>query len=160
MIIKNLQEFYRLLPVNYPLIALDHGTKKIGVALSNQERTIAMPLCVANAINKKAQITTILNLIEKYKVCGIVIGLPINMSGEIGTQAEIVLKFAEDFTKHTDLPIYLQDERLTTKAANNLLKSFGVKRKERNNNDDVIAASMILETTLDSIKKYSVIQEA
>ncbi|MFY9589209.1 Holliday junction resolvase RuvX [Rickettsia endosymbiont of Halotydeus destructor] len=154
MIIKNLQEFYQLLSVNSPLIALDHGTKKIGIAISNQERTIAMPLCTADEITKQAKITIILNLIEKYKVCGIVIGLPINMNGEIGAQAEIVLKFAEDFTKNTDLPIYLQDERLTTKAANNLLKSFGVKRKERNNNDDIIAASMILETTLDSLKKY------
>jgi putative Holliday junction resolvase len=152
MIIKTLQEFYQLLPINFPLIALDHGTKKIGVAISNQERTIAMPLCAADEITKQAKITTILNLIAKYKACGIVIGLPINMDGIIGTQAEIVLKFAEDFIKYTDLPIYLQDERLTTKAANNLLKSFGVKRKERNNNDDIIAASMILETTLNSIR--------
>ncbi|MCC8468214.1 MAG: Holliday junction resolvase RuvX, partial [Rickettsia endosymbiont of Eriopis connexa] len=90
---------------------------------------------------------------EKYKVCGVVVGLPIDMNGAVTEQTNIVMKFAEELTKSINLPIYLQDERLTTKAANNFLKSFGVKRKDRNNNDDALAASMILETVLDSIKK-------
>ena len=53
MIIKNLQEFYRLLIPNAPLIAIDYGSKKLGVALSNQERSIAMPLNTMTEINKK-----------------------------------------------------------------------------------------------------------
>jgi putative Holliday junction resolvase len=151
MITKNLQEFHQLLLPKFPLIALDYGTKKIGIAISNQERTIAMP--VQSIPENKAQISSIMQLIAKYRACGIVIGLPVNMRGEIGEQAKVVLKFAANFAKNTNIPIYLQDERLTTKAANNFLKSFGIKRKERNNNDDIIAASMILETTLDSINR-------
>ena len=151
MIIKNLQEFYRLLIPNAPLIAIDYGSKKLGIALSNQERSIAMPLNTITEI-KKIVITSLLNIIEKYKVCGVIIGLPIDMSGAVTEQTNIVMKFAEELAKSINLPIYLQDERLTTKAANNFLKSFGVKRKDRNNNDDAVAASMILETVLDSIK--------
>ncbi|AFC69568.1 crossover junction endodeoxyribonuclease RuvA [Rickettsia amblyommatis] len=150
MIIKNLQEFYRLLIPNAPLIAIDYGSKKLGIALSNQERSIAMPLNTITEI--KIVITALLNIIEKYKVCGVIIGLPIDMSGAVTEQTNIVMKFAEELAKSINLPIYLQDERLTTKAANNFLKSLGVKRKDRNNNDDAVAASMILETVLDSIK--------
>ncbi|QQV74935.1 Putative pre-16S rRNA nuclease [Rickettsia tillamookensis] len=152
MIIKNLQEFYPLLIPNAPLIAIDYGSKKLGIALSNQERSIAMPLNTIIEINKKIVITSLLNIIEKYKVCGVVVGLPIDMNGAVTEQTNIVMKFAEELTKSVNLPIYLQDERLTTKAANNFLKSFSVKRKDRNNNDDAVAASMILETVLDSIK--------
>ncbi|MCZ6886452.1 MAG: Holliday junction resolvase RuvX [Rickettsia endosymbiont of Ixodes persulcatus] len=154
MIIKNLQEFYRLLILNAPLIAIDYGSKKLGMAMSNGEWSIAMPLNTITEVNKKAVITSLLNIIEKYKICGVVIGLPIDMSGVVTQQTNIVMKFVEELAKSTNLPIYLQDERLTTKAANNFLKSFGVKRKDRNNNDDVVAASMILETVLDSIKRF------
>jgi len=153
MIVKNLQEFYRLLIPNAPLIAIDYGSKKLGIALSNQERSIAMPLNTIIEVNNKAAITALFSIIEKYKVCGIVIGLPIDMSGAVTPQTNIVMKFAEELAKPINLPIYLQDERLTTKAANNFLKSFGMKRKDRNNNDDAVAASMILETVLDSIKR-------
>ncbi|ABV74793.1 Holliday junction resolvase-like protein [Rickettsia akari str. Hartford] len=152
MIIKNLQAFSRLLILNSPLIAIDYGSKKLGIALSNQERSIAMPLNTITEINKKIVITSLLSIVEKYKVCGVVIGMPIDMSGAVTEQTNMVMKFAEEFTKSINLPIYLQDERLTTKAANNFLKSFGMKRKDRDNNDDAVAASMILETVLDSMK--------
>ncbi|ADE29851.1 Holliday junction resolvase RuvX [Rickettsia prowazekii] len=155
MIIKNLQEFYRLLIPNKPLIAIDYGSKKIGVALSDQELSIAMPFNTITAVNKKVVITSLLNIIKKYKVCGIVIGLPIDMSGGVTQQTNIVMKFAEKLKQSLGLPIYLQDERLTTKSANNFLKSFGIKRKDRNHNDDAVAASMILEIVLNAIKRFN-----
>ncbi|WP_347938652.1 Holliday junction resolvase RuvX [Rickettsia oklahomensis] len=154
MIIKNLQEFYRCLIPNAPLIGIDYGSKKLGIAMSNVERSIAMPLNTITELDKNAVITFLLSIIAKYKICGVVIGLPIDMSGVVTRQTNIVMKFAEELAKSTNLPIYLQDERLTTKAANNFLKSFGVKRKNRNNNDDAVAASMILENVLDSIKRF------
>ena len=153
MIIENLQEFYQLLQINRPLIAIDYGAKKIGIAISNQECTIAMPIQTIQVLTEEKKINSILDVVKTYSACAIVIGLPINMDGQITSQTEIVLKFAEDVSKSTNLPIYLQDERLTTKAATSLLRSFGMKRKEQNSKDDSIAASMILETTLDSIKR-------
>ena len=77
------------------------------------------------------------------------------MDGTKSDQTIIVEKFAEKLEKRTNLPIFFQDERLTSRAADNLLKSFGIKRKNRNENDDLAAASMILETTLNARKSFA-----
>ncbi|MCC8483399.1 MAG: Holliday junction resolvase RuvX [Rickettsia endosymbiont of Labidopullus appendiculatus] len=153
MIIATLQEFFQLLQANKPIIAIDYGIRKTGIAISNQEQTIAMPLKTIYETIEEKKIKSILDLVSTYPICGIVIGLPISMNGNSSEQTIIVLKFSATLSSATNLPIYLQDERLTSLAANNLLKSLGVKRRERNQKDDSIAASMILETTLDSIKK-------
>lgn len=153
MIIATLQEFFQLLQANKPIVAIDYGIRKTGIAISNQEQTIAMPLKTIYETIEEKKIKSILDLVATYSICGIVIGLPISMNGNSSEQTIIVLKFSATLSSATNLPIYLQDERLTSLAANNLLKSLGVKRRERNQKDDSIAASMILETTLDSIKK-------
>jgi putative Holliday junction resolvase len=159
MIIKNLQEFYQLLTARQPIISIDYGAKKMGIAISNQERSIAMPLFVVKQPAEKDKINSILNLLKTYSLCGIVIGWPISMNGVENSQTLEVHNFAVNLSKAINLPIYLQDERLTSMAANSLLKSFGIKRKERNKHDDVIAASMILETTLNSISRLETIQQ-
>ncbi|XVN43184.1 MAG: Holliday junction resolvase RuvX [Candidatus Rickettsia vulgarisii] len=153
MIIDTLEKFSELLQPNKPIIAIDYGARKIGVAISNPEHTIAMPIKTINTPEEKEKIKEILNLIEAYSACAIVVGLPISMNGETSNQTTILLKFTEHLSLATNLSIYLQDERLTSKAADSLLKSFGLNRKQRNNQDDSIAASMILETTLNSIQK-------
>ncbi|HJD57588.1 MAG TPA: Holliday junction resolvase RuvX [Rickettsia endosymbiont of Sericostoma sp.] len=153
MIIATLQEFFQLLHANKPIIAIDYGIRKTGIAISNQEQSIAMPIKTIYETREENKIKSILDLIATYSICGIVIGLPISMNGHSSEQTTIVLKFSTKLSFATNLPIYLQDERLTSLAANSLLKSLGVKRRERNQKDDSIAASMILETTLDSIKK-------
>ncbi len=153
MIIATLQEFSQLLQANRPIIAIDYGTQKTGIAISNQEQTIAMPLKTIHETIEENKIKSILDLVATYSIFGIVIGLPISMNGQASEQTTIVLKFSAKLSFATNLPIYLQDERLTSLAANSLLKLLGVKRRERNQKDDSIAASMILETTLDSIKK-------
>lgn len=150
MITKNLQEFYQTLLTNSPLIAIDYGKQKIGIAISNPERTIAMPLQVVE--NSKNFMNNLVELVIKYDICGLVIGLPVNMNGEVAKTEGIILTFAQEANQRLNIPIYLQDERLTTKAANNFLKSFGITRKQRNKNDDMVAASMILETSLNSMK--------
>lgn len=153
MIAQTLQEFYQSLIIGQPIIAIDHGQKKIGIAISNQECTIAMPLLVINEPNDDKKINMISDLVKTYSTCAIVIGLPISMNGDNSSQTEVVQKFAQKLSSIINLPIYLQDERLTSKAADNLLRSFGMNRKDRNANDDAIAASMILETTLNSLAK-------
>ncbi len=154
MIATTLQEFFQLLSINKPIIAIDHGEKKIGIAISNQEQTISMPLKTIYAIKEQDKINAILELISTYSVCAIVLGLPISLNGNYSDQTNITLKFGEKFSLSTNLPIYLQDERLTSKLANNLLKSIGISRRKRNQKDDAIAASLILETTLNSMKRF------
>lgn len=153
MIIYHIQEFSDLLESNKPIIAIDYGAKKIGIAISNPEHTIAMPIKTIHNVEEKEKIKEILTLIENYSACAIVIGLPISMNGKISNLTTILLKFTEKLSLTTNLPIYLQDERLTSKAADSLLKALGLNRRQRNNQDDSIAASLILETTLNSIQK-------
>ncbi|WP_341763682.1 Holliday junction resolvase RuvX [Candidatus Tisiphia endosymbiont of Beris chalybata] len=153
MITKTLLEFKALLQINKPIIAIDYGMRKTGLALSDPGKIIAMPFNTIYQIDKKEKIKAILNLATSCLACGIVIGLPINMDGTISEQTTILLKFTDTLNLATELPIYLQDERLSSKAANSLLKSLGFNRRERNNKDDAIAASMLLETTLNSMQK-------
>jgi putative Holliday junction resolvase len=78
------------------------------------------------------------------------------MNGSISDQAQIVKNFAKILDQNVCVSIYLQDERLTSKSADSLLKSFGFTRKQRNAMDDAIAASIILEATLDSMKHLDI----
>lgn len=153
MITLTLQEFYHTLIKGKPVIAIDYGLKKLGIAISNHNHTFAVPFKAINEINEEKKIQALLQLVKENSICAIVIGLPINLNGEPSLQTEIVKTFAKKLAATLNLPIFLQDERLTSKAANNLLKSVGMKRKERNIKDDLIAASMILESTLESIHK-------
>ncbi|NRB11039.1 MAG: Holliday junction resolvase RuvX [Rickettsiaceae bacterium] len=153
MIINSLQEFCKFFYHNQPIIAIDYGIKKLGIAISSPDHKIAMPFKMITATNKKEQIATVLSLLKEKQICGIIVGLPVNIDGSHSEQTEITLKFARQLAGQTNIPIFMQDERLTTKAADSLLKNFGFNRKKRNSQDDVIAASLILETVLESIKR-------
>lgn len=153
MIVNSVQEFCKFLYKGKPIISVDYGQKKIGIAVSDQNHNIAMPLCLINYEPEKKKIKQIVDLIKKHNICGIVLGMPINMDGTKSNQTLLTEKFAEKLSTHTNIPIFMQDERLTSKAADSLLKHFDLKRKKRNEKDDMVAASMILETTLESCKK-------
>ena len=73
------------------------------------------------------------------------------MDGSQSSQTEIVLKFVAKLAARTNIPIFLQDERMTSKAADNFLKLLGSNRKKRNDSDDAVAAALILETVLQSV---------
>lgn len=148
MLLNSPQEFSTQIKNGKPLISFDLGTKKIGIALSTPDHKLAMPHSIITVNNQGNIAKQCLEVITNNNCCGIVIGLPLNMNGSISTQTENAQKFANQLAQLTDLPILLQDERLTSKTADNLLKSFGLKRKERNNIDDKVAASLILETVL------------
>ena len=150
MIINTLEEFCTFFKTTQPLIAIDHGQKKIGLAISTPDHVMSMPLQLLTGDSEKKKLSHIVEITKNKNICAIVVGLPLNMDGTKSDQTIIVEKFTKKLEKRTSLPIFFQDERLTSRAADNLLKSFGVKRKNRNKNDDLTAASMILETTLKS----------
>ena len=150
MITESLQSFYKAVVSGKRLLAIDHGSKKIGFALSDHHLRLAMPLKLIHESVVSKQIEYIVNMIAEYDIGGLVLGLPVNMDGSTGEQAQKVRILAEKITQRINLPIFLQDERLTSKTADSLLKSVGYKRKQRNKVDDLAAASLILETVLDS----------
>ncbi len=146
MITTNIQEFCLVLPATGVIMAIDYGTKKLGIAISDHSRVMSLPIAIV-----ETDIKNLDSLVQQHKVVGVAIGLPINMDGTSGAQAELVEKFAQRVFTRLELPIFLQDERLTTKAASNALKILGLNRKQRDSRDDQVAASMILDTVLGKI---------
>ena len=152
MIKASLQEFCAALTDNHPILGIDYGSKKIGFAISDPSRNIAMPLEVAFFKGEKPKLEYIQILIERHKICGMVIGIPMNMDGSSSDQSKAVEKFVGKLAGKSELPIFFQDERLSTSTAHSLLKSVGIKRKARDSLDDQVAASLILETVIDSMR--------
>ena len=156
MILNNLSELKQLLNKTQPILALDLGAKKIGFAVSDSNYTIAMPLMMKKCDVFKDKIMHINDLIDKHKPCLLVIGLPLNMDGSDSLHTQTVRVEIAKISEFCNVPIYLQDERMTTKAADSLLKaSGGFSRKDRNMIDDSISAALILESVLLSIRFIS-----
>lgn len=154
MITFNLLDFYQVLEEYKPLMGIDYGINKIGIAISDPKRSVASPLSNISSYNSIYQkLELILSLIKKHSICGIVLGFPLSMNSKLNQQTKIVERFAKFLLQSCNLPIYLQDERLTSLAANNLLKCLGLKRKKRNSQDDAVAASILLESALFSMLK-------
>lgn len=153
MIINSVQEFYSFFEKNRPLLGIDYGNKKIGIAISSHDHAIAMPHSIVLAKSEPDKLNKILDIVIKNNICAIVIGLPVYMDGTHSEQTKTTMSFAQKLSEKTKLPVFMQDERLTSRAADNLLKDMGFNRKQRNQRDDLASASLILETTLLSAGK-------
>lgn len=152
MIVSSLQEFYESLIPNSPILGIDHGAKKLGIAISDPDRIMALPLEVASIEKEYAKLDYINQLILKYKAGGVVLGLPTYIDGTASSQTHSVNNFAKKLSTMISIPIFLQDERLSTAAAQSLLRDTGMKRKQRDQIDDKISASLILESTIEQMK--------
>lgn len=146
MIYSNIEEFTKAIQTTGILLGIDYGKKKLGIAISNQQQTMSLPIEVI--VN---QLDLLPPIINKNKAIAIIIGMPINMDGSKGDAASEVEKYAKKIIKLSNLPIYLQDERMTSKAAQMMLKQIGMKREQRDKFDDAIAAALILDTALQLI---------
>lgn len=133
-------------------MGLDVGDKTIGVAVSDAMKWTAQGLETIRRKNKKEDYKRIGEIIEEKEITKIVVGLPKNMNGTIGTQGEKVLKFVEDLKNRFKLEIVLVDERLTSVAAEKTLISADVSRKKRKQVIDMLAATYILQMHLDANK--------
>jgi len=129
------------------IIGIDLGDKHIGIAMA--VGTVAVPIAVIERTEEAKDLERIAALTRDYNTELIVIGLPRSMDGTAGPQAELVLEFAKSLSDHTDIPIDMCDERLTTVTADRLLQESGAKRKKRKANIDAMAAAVILQAYLD-----------
>jgi putative Holliday junction resolvase len=132
-------------------MSIDYGHKHIGTALSTPNHTFAMPLQLIIQSSVENTIKEIAQIITNRNICAIVVGLPVNVQGGDNNQSLVVQHFVNSLEQQIILPILLQDERFTSRAANNYLKQFELKRKKRNHLEDLTAASLILETVLNRI---------
>lgn len=135
------------------LAGLDLGTRTIGVALSDAGRIIATPYETIRRSKLKADIARLKEIIAREGVGALVLGLPINMDGSEGPRAQATRQFAADLGKEVDLPLCFWDERLSTYAAEQLLLEAGTSRKRRAEVIDKLAAAVILQGLLDSLRR-------
>ncbi len=136
------------------IVGLDLGNKTLGIAMSDSLGLIAQGLETLRFDEGNFQIALdyLKQFVDNNKVDLIVLGLPKNMDGSIGFQGQIVQEFQDNLQKIVSIPIHLWDERLTSKMANQVLLQADVSRKKRREHVDKIAATVILQSYLDSRK--------
>ena len=132
------------------LLGLDFGTKRIGVALSDEMGWTAQGLTVIQRKGNEKDIEKIGRLVLEHGVEGIVLGLPLNMDGSEGKSAEAVRRFAGLLEERLKIAVHLWDERLTSWEAEGILKEAQVKPKKRKQVVDKLAASLILKSYLEA----------
>jgi len=130
-------------------MGLDVGNKTIGVALSDVMGLTAQGLEVIKRKSLSGDLKRLGEIIKEYDVGKVVVGLPKNMNGSIGPQAETVLEFIQHLKKSFNIPIEQWDERLTTLAAERVLIDANVSRQKRRKVVDKMAAVFILQGYLD-----------
>jgi putative holliday junction resolvase len=129
------------------VIALDVGDVRIGVAVSDPTRTLAQPVEVYRRVGYGPDGRYVQALCERYQTGDVLLGLPLNMDGSRGPQAEKAAAFGEVLTR-LGIHVFYIDERMTTVTAERVLIAGGVRREERKHHVDKLAATVILEQWL------------
>lgn len=131
------------------IMGLDVGDKTIGVAVSDLLQLTAQGITTIRRESKVKDYGALEELIKEYDIKKVVVGLPKNMDGTIGPQAEKTIKFAEKLKNKFKIELIYEDERLTTKAAEKMLISGDVRREKRKTIIDKVASTYILQSYLD-----------
>ena len=134
------------------ILALDHGTKRVGVAISDELKMIAQPLEFIPAEPFDAFLMRLNEVLSEKEVELIVVGLPRSMSGACGPAALKVQDFVEALKSEVGIPIRTWDERLTSVQANRSLREAGMRGQQRRQTVDKVAAAILLQSYLDSVE--------
>jgi putative Holliday junction resolvase len=130
------------------LLALDVGSKRIGVAVADPTGSFALPVTVIERTNLKADLERITSLAREYNADEMVVGDPVTLAGQRGPAAEKIDRFVEQLSRVFSGAIHRVDERMTTAQATKSLIAADVSRAKRKNVVDKMAAALILETFL------------
>ncbi len=133
------------------ILAIDHGTVRMGVAISDELKMIALPLEVVPSLPFKAFLTRIKEIIREKEVEQIIVGMPRNMNGTYGPSAMKVRQFIIVLKEAVTVPILPWDERLTSAQANRVLDEANVSHDKRKQSVDMMAAGLLLQSYLDSL---------
>jgi putative Holliday junction resolvase len=132
------------------LLGLDVGTRRIGVAVSDELGLTAQPVLTLLRKKPREDLRSLARLARKYDCREIVVGNPLHLSGDTSRQAEKTQAFAQLLADETKLPVHLWDERLTTSEAHRILYESGRPRAEHRKVVDQVAAVIILQGFLDA----------
>ena len=142
------------------IMGLDYGSKTVGVAISDPLGLTAQGIEIIRRTSEnklRRTLARIEELVREYEVTTIVLGFPKNMNNTVGERGEKSLEFKEMLERRTGIPVIMWDERLTTVSANRTLMESGVRREDRKEYVDMIAAVYILQGYLDSLERKSVL---
>ena len=136
------------------VIGIDLGSKRIGIALSDSDLTVATPLdVVERSGNVEKDHIAILKITDEWEVQKIIVGLPVSLDGTLGPSAQSVMDEIKMLESVTDIPIETHDERFTTVTAEQILLQQNVKRDKKKRLIDKVAAAIILQGWIDSFNK-------
>ena len=142
---QDISDFLKSVEPATALVGIDYGQKRIGVAVSDLGRVIATPLSIVSSLDELSRI------LGDRKIGGFVVGLPVQMNGQEGSQAQLTRAWAKKLEKKYQLPIFFWDERLTSAAADRfLIGQMDASRNKQKRLRDQIAASLILQSFLDA----------
>jgi putative holliday junction resolvase len=130
------------------IVALDVGTKRIGVAVADAEATFAFPAGTIERTNLNRDLAAICEYVERYGASDLVVGDPLTLAGERGVAAADIDRFVDKLRSHFSGRIHRVDERMTTAQATRTLIAADVSRRKRKKAVDALAATLILETFL------------
>ena len=132
-------------------LGLDLGTRTLGIAISDATHLVATPIKVLRFADGMYEdtIAPLKCIIDSEKISKIILGLPKNMNNTIGDRANTTLEYKKMLESIFNLPVIMQDERLSTVAAHNYMLEADLSRKKRKAKVDGLAASIILQTYLD-----------
>lgn len=154
MPVMDLPEFQAMLTRDGRLMALDLGSKTIGIATSDVMRMLATPLTTLKRTKLAADLAALADLAHKHEVRALVVGLPLNMDGTEGPRCQSARQFVTNIQNHgppalVELPIVFQDERLSTAAVTrNMIDDYDMTRAKRAERVDAAAAAWILESLI------------
>ena len=131
------------------VLAVDPGSKRVGLAISDSTGTIAQPMTTIRAEPRETLAARLATVAREHEAVRIVVGLPRRMDGSLGPEAKAARELAGQVRAASKLPVELVDERLTTAAAEKSLLAGGMRRKDRRANIDRVAAAILLQTHLD-----------
>lgn len=130
-------------------LAIDYGTARIGISVSDSTGLLARSLTVIRRVSDAKAVDSIAELVREHDVDEVVVGLPLHMNGSVGERAEMCRAFAQRIRERIGKPVEMYDERLTTVAAERLLIAADVRRSKRKQVVDAVAATVLLQSYLD-----------
>ncbi len=132
------------------LLGVDYGSVRIGLAVTDPERTIAFPLATYERRGREQDAAYFRKLVEEEAIGQIVLGLPVHLSGQEGKKAAEARAFGQWFEEVTGLPVLFWDERFTTVEAEGFLWAAGLTHKRRKERRDRVAAQILLQSYLEA----------
>jgi putative Holliday junction resolvase len=150
---QDIEDFKKSIGRKSRLLGVDPGKKRVGLAISDEDKLVSTPLKTIIKKNNSDFIKEIREIIEENNIKGIIVGNPINMDGSRGSSAQSANDFAKHLSNNVSVPVTMWDERLSSEGAFNLSSNLDVNTSKKVEKLDQNAASFILQGAIDYIRR-------